>query len=187
MALTRAFLEGMGVEKEKINAIIEAHAETVDALKAQRDDYKAKAEEGKTTAAELEALKAEAEKNAAYKEKYEKISAEYDAYKADQDAKTTKEAKANAYKALLTAAGISEKRLDAVMKVTDLSTIELDKDGKLKNADKLTEGIKTEWADFIVTTNTQGAQTQTPPGGSTGAPNYENMSMEDYIAARSKK
>lgn len=187
MALTRAFLAGMGVENEKINAIIEAHAETVDALKAQRDDYKAKAEEGKTAAAELEALKAEAEKNAAYKEKYEKISAEYEAYKQDQDAKTTKEAKANAYKALLTAAGISDKRLDAVMKVTDLSTVELDKDGKLKNADKLTEGIKTEWADFIVTTNTQGAQTQTPPGGSAGTPNYESMSMEEYIAARSKK
>lgn len=187
MALTRAFLAGLGVETDKINAIIEAHAETVDALKAQIGDYKTKAEEGKTAAAELEAVKAEAEKNAAYKEKYEKISAEYETYKADQDAKATKAAKADAYKALLTAAGISEKRLDAVMKVSDLEAIELDKDGKIKNAEKLTEGIKTEWADFIVTTNTKGAQTQIPPGGSGQAPNYETMSMDEYIAARSKK
>ena len=187
MALSRAFLAGLGVETDKINAIIEAHAETVDALKEQRDDYKKKAEEGKTAAAELEALKAEAEKNAAYKEKYEKISAEYDAYKADQDAKTTKAAKAEAYKALLAENGVSANRIGAVMKVTDLDALELDKEGKLKNADKLTEGIKTEWADFIVTTETKGAQTQTPPGGSAGTPNYESMSMEDYIAARSKK
>ena len=44
MALTRKMLKAMGIEDEKIDQIIEAHSETVDALKEQRDQYKADAE-----------------------------------------------------------------------------------------------------------------------------------------------
>ena len=45
MGLTRKFLKGMGISDEQIDAIIDAHTETVDALKAQRDELKADAEE----------------------------------------------------------------------------------------------------------------------------------------------
>ena len=41
--------------------------------------------------------------------------------------------------------------------------MELDKDGAVKNADEVTKAIKTEWADFIQTTQTVGANTATPP------------------------
>ena len=41
MALTRKMLKAMGIEEEKIEQIIEAHAETVDTLKEQRDTLKA--------------------------------------------------------------------------------------------------------------------------------------------------
>ena len=40
MSLTRKMLKAMGIEDEKIDQIIEAHTETVDALKEQRDGYK---------------------------------------------------------------------------------------------------------------------------------------------------
>ena len=40
MALTRKMLKAMGIEDEKIDQIIEAHTETVDALKVERDQYK---------------------------------------------------------------------------------------------------------------------------------------------------
>ena len=40
MALTRKMLKAMGIEEEKIDQIIEAHTETVDALKADRDKLK---------------------------------------------------------------------------------------------------------------------------------------------------
>lgn len=187
MGLTRAFLAGMGVENEKINAIIEAHAETVDALKAQRDDYKAKADANKTAAEELETAKAAAEKNAGWKEKYEKLSEEHEAYKKEQTSKADKAAKAEKYKKILEAAGISSKRHDAILRVTDLEALELDKDGNFKNADKITESVKTEWSDFVNNEETTGAQTQQPPAGQNNQPNYENMSMAEYIAARSKK
>ena len=44
MALTRKFLLALGIEDSKIESIIDAHSETVDALKKERDDYKAQAE-----------------------------------------------------------------------------------------------------------------------------------------------
>ena len=39
MALTRKMLKAMGIEEDKIEQIIEAHSETVDSLKADRDSY----------------------------------------------------------------------------------------------------------------------------------------------------
>ena len=44
MALTRRLLEGLGIEGKHVETIIEAHAETVNALKAERDGYKERAE-----------------------------------------------------------------------------------------------------------------------------------------------
>lgn len=44
MALTRRLLEGLGIEGKHVETIIEAHADTVNALKAERDGYKEKAE-----------------------------------------------------------------------------------------------------------------------------------------------
>ena len=45
MALTRKMLKAMGIEDEKIDQIIEEHVESIDGLKAERDRYKAGAEE----------------------------------------------------------------------------------------------------------------------------------------------
>ena len=58
MALTRSFLKGMGITDEQISAIIEAHTESTDALKAQRDNYKAYAEKLPAVQQELDTLKA---------------------------------------------------------------------------------------------------------------------------------
>ena len=44
MGLTRKLLKGMGISDEQIDTIIEAHAETVDALKEQITVYKADAD-----------------------------------------------------------------------------------------------------------------------------------------------
>ena len=44
MSLTRKMLKAMGIEEEKIDQIIEAHTESIDALKEQRDQYKVDAE-----------------------------------------------------------------------------------------------------------------------------------------------
>ena len=165
MALTRRSLKAMGIEDEKIDEIIAAHAETVDALKEQRDNYKAKADELAEVQQKLDEANETIKANGsdAWKVKYDAIKEEYENYKSDISAKETKRAKQAAYREVLKAAGVSEKRIDSIIRVSDIDSIELDESGKIKEAEKLTESIKNEWADFIVSTNTQGANTATPP------------------------
>lgn len=189
MALTRKLLKGMGLTDEQVDTIIEAHTDTVDGLKGEITRYKTDAEALPNIQKELEKAKAdlEAAGKDSWKVKYDAVKEEFEGYKTAQTQKEAKAAKESAYRELLKATGVSEKRIDAILRVTDLEAMEM-ADGALKDADKLTETIKTEWADFIGTTGTQGAPTQTPPPGAGGSQNdLGNLSMKDYIAARQKK
>lgn len=167
MAFSRKMLKALGIEEEKIEQIMDAHVEVVDALKTDRDNYKASADKLSDVQKELDALKANNGDD--YKQKYEKEHKDFEDFKKAQTAKETKAAKAKAYRELLKEAGVSDKRFDSIIKLTDLDGIELDADGKIKDADKHTESIKTEWADFIVSTETKGTKTATPPANKTGS------------------
>lgn len=183
MALTRRMLKAMGIEDEKIDEIITAHSETVDALKEQRDQYKSDAEKLPNVQKELSELKEAAGKNGgsawevkynAMKEEKDKIEKDFNTFKAETKAAETKTAKEKAYRAMLKEIGISEKRIDAVMKVTDIDAIELDEQGGIKDADKAKESAKAEWSDFITSEATQGAVTTQPPKNTGG-----KLSMQD--------
>lgn len=165
MALTRKMLAAMDIPAEKIDEIITAHTETVNAIKEERDTLKADA--GRVTELEkqIEAANKQIEdfKNGDWQAKYEKVKGEYDTYKTDVETKAVKTAKETAYKQLLVDAGISEKRIGAILKVSDIDGVKLDKDGKIEGADTLTENVKKEWADFIATETTKGADVAKPP------------------------
>lgn len=177
MALSRKFLSALGIEADKIDEIIDAHAATVNALKEERDNYKADADRYKDTkkeldrvSNELETLKAEGGKEDTYKVKYDALKEDFDNYKNGIEAEKTKTSKTKAYKELLKEIGISEKRIDAVARIADLDKIELDKEGKIKKADDLKNSLKEEWSDFIESTHTEGADVSNPPkktGGQT--------------------
>lgn len=171
MSLTRKFLKAMGIEEEKIDQIIDAHSETVSALKDEMADYKSNAEKLTSVQKELDKMKADAkaaeEKDGKdpYRVKYEAIKEDFENFKKDI---ATKEAKANKeklYSELLKECGISEKRINAILKVTELDSMEVDENGKLKDAKDLTKSIKEEWADFITKTEPKGANVATPPKG----------------------
>lgn len=186
MSLTRKMLKAMGIEEEKIDQIIEAHTETVDGFKDKLNDYKDKAEKYDGVKKELDDLK---DGDNDWQKKYEKEHSDFEAYKTDITAKETKRTKEHAYRELLRGAGVSEKRLDAILKVTNLDSVELDKDGKIKDADKHTETVKTEWADFVETTSTQGANTATPPanaGKGTTKTKEEIMAIKDGAVRRAE-
>ena len=168
MALTRKFLSALGIEQDKIDEIITAHTETVDALKHERDTYKENAEKLPGVQAELDGLKAKAAKDDGkdpWKVKYDALKEEFTEYKAEQGKKETAAKKSAAYRELLKECGVREKRIDAVLKVTDLDSVEFDEDGKIKDAAKLKKAIAEEWEDFIDKTAQQGANTATPPSG----------------------
>ena len=177
MAFTRKMLKAMNIEDEKIDQIIDAHSETVDALKADRDAYKEDAAKLAAVQKELDELKAKGDDG--YKAKYEAEKAAHDALKADIAAKETKKAKTDAYRELLKGANIDEKRIATILRAEapTIDKIELDADGKIKNAEQYTESIKSDWADFIVTQSAKGANTATPPahGGAASTKTKEDI------------
>lgn len=193
MALTRKFLSALGIEAEKIDEIIEAHTDTVNALKEERDKYKKSHEDLPGIQKELDALKKAAEQDGEnpYKAQYEDLKKEYDSYKADVDAKELAAKKKEAYSALLKKAGVSEKRIGAIIKVSQIDGIELDKDGNIKDASDLEKKVKEEWQDFIVTEETKGAETKTPPEGAGGGTNTPSraaqVAQKHYEAVYGKK
>lgn len=183
MSLTRKMLKAMSIEDEKIDQIIEAHTETTESLKAERDKYKESAEKVSDLQSQLDKANETIKASGAdtYKVKYEAIKEEFDNFKKDIKNKETAKAKADAYEQLLKDAGVSEKRIPAILKVTDIASVELDADGKLKDADKLTESIKTEWSDFIQTKGVQGADIPNPPA-KTETNTFDTMTLADKMA-----
>lgn len=166
MALTRKMLKAMEIDAEKIDEIIDAHTETTDALKKERDKYKEDAEKLPAVQKELNELKdAQGDANS-YKEKYDKEHKDFEDYKKQIQADKEKAAKADAYRALIKKAGISDKRIETVLKATQLDEVEFDDKGEVKDADAVVDGIKKEWSEFVVTTKQEGAGTETPPDGS---------------------
>ena len=163
MALTRKFLSALGIEEAKVDEIITAHVDTVNALKEQRDGYKADADKLPAVQKALDDLKASQSGDDPYKAKYEKKAKEFDDYKKGVEAKELKRSKSTAYKQVLKE--LKASHIDSILKASqsELEKIELDEDGKIKDVDKLKESIKKEWADFIVEEGQQGAKTATPP------------------------
>ena len=61
------------------------------------------------------------------------------------------------------------------MKVSDIDGVELDEKGAIKDAAKLTESVKTEWADFITTQKPKGADVSNPPANNPSEPEVSNL------------
>ena len=160
MALSRALLKGMSLTEEQVQAIIDAHRETVDALKDERDQYKADAEKLPEVQKELDDLKKD---GGGWQKKYEDEHKAFEDFKKDTEAKETTSKIKEAYKKLLKDEKVADKHLDTVLRVTDFSALKLKEDGTLDGADDLKKTIKSEWADFIVTTKEDPAKVETPP------------------------
>lgn len=167
MALTRKMLEGMGIENDKIEAIIEAHSESVNAIKAERDRYKATAESIDTTED--------------WKAKYEKEHADFESYKETQQKKETRAAKENALREVYKEAGIADKFMAKAIKLTDFDNIEFDKNNNVKNRNELVESAKSEFDAYISKEQRQsGVETAMPPAGNGKA----TMTKEQIFAIK---
>lgn len=160
MALSRKMLAALGLESEKIDQIIEAHAETVAGLKDEAEQYRDKADKYTEVQKELDQLK-----KATEGKDYDKLKAEYDKYKADVEAERSKAAKEKAFRDALKDANLNDKGVEKAIKYADWDKIEVDDDGKLKDAKSHVKAVREEWAEYVVKSGQQGVQTATPPGG----------------------
>ncbi len=148
MAFTRKYLASLGLENDKIDAIIEAHTEVTDALKADITKYKAEADKIsglKKQVEEAKQHKADADK---FKADYEAEKAAHDKLKSDNAVQAETAKKTAALKKLLKDSGFHEKGLDKIVKYTNLSSLELDENGNFKDAEKITADIEGEWGEF---------------------------------------
>lgn len=164
MALTRNFLKAMGLNDEQIGSIVENHMETVDALKKERDGFKAQAEAAGDVAKERDSLKEQLAKagDAA------KVQAEFDAYKAQIETEKTNGAKNAAVRAALKAAGVNrEEFAELLMGKVDLSKVELDGD-KVKDVSALVDPLKGSYAGCFGTVDEKGTDHMNPPPGDKG-------------------
>lgn len=181
MALSRRYLATLGIEADKIDEIISAHAESLEAVKAERDKYKGQVDEltekGKkdaeavaTAQKELSDLQKQVEADAKNREgkDYDKLKEEFDNYKAEQEAKAVRSAKETALKELLSDMKMSDKGEKQVLKWMGVDGFELDDSGKIKDASALRKSIKDDWGDYIQTEGAKGAETSNPPGGGSG-------------------
>lgn len=182
MALTRGMLSAMDIPADKQDEIINAHVETVNAIKEERDTFKKDAEEVASLRKQVADLKEEAKTDSKYKVKYEALKTEFDEYKEQQKAAETLSAKTEAYTKLLKDAGVSEKRIEAVLKVSkeEIEALELDDEGKAKDAEELSKKIVEDWSDFIVTEGQLGVKVDNPPENTGGG----KMTKEEIMAIK---
>lgn len=176
MALTRKLLSAMGIEDDKAEQIINAHLETVNPLKQERDELKIKVVDFDKLTSDLskandkiKTLESSGDETVwktkydSMKEEKDNLEKEFNDYKSEITAKELNNKKKDAYKALLQKCGVSENRINTVLKVSDFGAIELEEDGSVKDSEALESNIKSEWSDFIGTQSVQGA---TVPAGS---------------------
>lgn len=178
-------LKAMGIEDEKVEQIIEEHVESIDGPKAERDRYKSGADEAEGLRKQLEEAKAAGEGAGEYEEKYKAKCKELDDYKAEVAGEKAATEKRGLYRQLLESAGVDPKRIDTVLKVSDLEGVTV-KDGAIEDADKLTEGIKADWADFIATTTVKGADVAHAPKGE-GGKDINEMSTAEYMKYKAEQ
>ena len=175
MALTRKFLRALGIEDDKVEEIIGAHLETVNPLKDERDNLKEQADKAAELQKQVDELTKKGSTSEDLVKKYEDEHKAFEAYKAEIEAGKAEAAKKSAYRKLLESSGIDPKRIDAVMRVSDVSAIEVGEDGNVVDVDKLTEQIKTDWSDFVISTGTVGQRVDTPPAKQQGKPEPTNL------------
>lgn len=189
MALTRKFLAALGIEADKVEEIISAHMETVNGLKDEKEALQVKADQVDSLTEELNELKENSKNDGKYKVKYDALKTEFDEYKENQQKEADAKVKTDVYTKLLKDAGVSEKRIDAILKVSkdQIDALELDDEDNAKNADDLNKKIVEDWSDFIVTEGQQGAKTPTPPTGSSGAPTTKEEIMKITDAGERQK
>lgn len=181
MGVTKKFLQSLEIPDNKIESVLEEHAAAIAGITADRDKYKEQAERLVNAEKELVKAQAKVEDYEALQESLKKVRAEYADFKAGVESKNLQALKEKAYKTILTEAGIPEKRHDKIIKVTDLSEIEVDDKGNIKDRKKYVDGAKEEWADFVVTQIEKGADVANPPSN-TGGETFEKMSLADKMA-----
>jgi hypothetical protein len=152
MALTRKLLKSLGLEEAAIDTIIDAHTETTDALKKQRDDAIAEAGTVEAITKERDQLKQQVETLTKQGGDAAKVQADFDAYKQQVEGEKLNAATDAALYDLAKKAGIQrESFLKLAVKNFNRDAIKRGDGNSISNGDELVEAFKAEFPDFLAT------------------------------------
>ena len=198
MAFTRKYLAGIGIDADKIEAIMEAHVEVVDGLKAKIAESGDRAEELANVTAELEQAKSDlkaaqdtskAAEKADYKGKYESEKAAHDQLKADTEAAKTRTAKESVLREALKAEGFADAGIEKILRYSGLvDSAQIDDSGKLTNSGDLVKTASEEWGEYKGKQEPAAASAATPPAdvGGKKAVTWEDIDEISNPADRQK-
>lgn len=175
MAFTRKMIKDAakdcGIDdlpREFIDALMDSHVEARDVYAEAQVEAARKAQTDTVDVKESEEYKA--------------LEKEYNDYKTAQEGKETQAAKEAAARAFFESRSIKDANLKIAMRsaAAEISALELDKDGKIKNDKTLDELVKGDLSGLVHTTTVTGASTATPPASSgTGMTKESIMAIKD--------
>lgn len=170
-AALRKIFEGAEIEvpKDVLGQICDLHTSSMDGMPDTIKELKSKLKAAERERDEAKAKVPVDGEETVKKAEYDKLKGEFDQYKTDVQAKETQAAKEKAYRDILKDAGLSEKGIAKAIKYAEWDKIELGADGKLKGANDHIKAVKEEWAEYVTTTTTTGANTATPPANNGSA------------------
>lgn len=166
----KAILSENGMPTEKLDSVAEEicsrHNAVLESIKEERDSYKKDSETLVSVQKELETFKNKPDDG--FKEKYEKEHRAFEDFKAETEKKETLAAKRAAYEEVCKDANLNEKGVAKAIKYADWDSIELDDNGKVKDAKAVIKALKEEWAEHVTKSETKGSDTPNPPSNNGG-------------------
>ena len=178
MAFKRNWLAAMGIESDKIEEIIAAHVEVVNALKDERDQLQADNEKLKGVQQQLDDLQ---NGDNDWQSKYENEHQAFEDFKKTVAEADTKRVKEQKYHDALVKIGIPEKIASSILRIADLSGVEL-VDGEVKDAEAFEKSVSETWADYIPKQGERRNDPDNPPDAKpTGKEAFDAMSLSEQM------
>lgn len=180
-------LSSHGMPLENLNKCAEElcgrHKADIDSIKEERDNYKTDAETLESVKKELaDAKKAleKAEKDRdEYKEQAETANGKYKKLETENAEREVRAKKEKAFSEWLKTEGYVSKGVSKITKYGGfIDKLELDDDGAIKDADKLSKAVAEEWSEYKGKEVTEGTTVATPPAGKAEATPKQSRAAE---------
>lgn len=170
MALTRKLLKSFSLEESVIDSIIEAHLETLEPIKKERDEAKQTAESTQSVTKERDELKQKLEALEKASGDAARVQADFDAYKKQVEGEKTNATKVAAAKAVLKKAGVQrEEFLELLMGKIDFEKVEIDGE-TIKDAENvIVKPLKSSYEGCFGSVKPTGTPKVNPPTGKGGS------------------
>lgn len=177
MPFTRKMLLDMDIESDKVDKIISAHVDVVNAIKNERDAFKIDADKLVTVQTELDALK---QTNNNWQQKYEMEHNAFEEYKTQIAAAETHKKKSDVYREALRKVGVPEKMIEPLIRIADVSNVVFDENGTVTNQSDIETNVKSQFGDYIRTESIIINKPDTPLTN-TSSNTFEKMSLAEKM------